>query len=49
VLTVPGGRIVIACAGNSIANANATPTDSSYTLTTRSLADPKVDVFFSKN
>jgi hypothetical protein len=48
VVTVPGGTIVIACKGNSIANANATTSDSSYTLTVVSTTDPKVDVYFSK-
>jgi hypothetical protein len=47
--TVPGGRIVIACLGNSIANASATTTDPGYTLTPRSLVNPRIDVFFSKN
>jgi len=46
---VPGGRIVIACLGNTIANASATTTDPGYTLTPRSLVDPRIDVFFSKN
>jgi hypothetical protein len=45
---VPGGTIVIACKGSSIANANATTSDSSYTLTVVSTSDPKVDVYFSK-
>jgi hypothetical protein len=42
---VPGGRIVIACLGNT----SATTTDPGYTLTPRSLVDPRIDVFFSKN
>jgi hypothetical protein len=45
---VPGGRIVVACTGNSIANANATVSDSTYTLTVRSTSNPRVDVFFGK-
>ena len=47
--TVPGGTISIACLGNKIANASATTTDPTYTLTPRSLVDPRIDVFFSKN
>jgi hypothetical protein len=46
---VPGGTISIACLGNTIANASATTTDASYTLTPRSLVNPRIDVFFSKN
>lgn len=46
---VPGGQIVIACSGDSIANASATLSDSSYTLTVKSTTDPNVDVVFTKN
>ncbi|MDQ1465292.1 MAG: hypothetical protein QOC73_2233, partial [Actinomycetota bacterium] len=49
VFDVPGGRVVVACSGNSIANANATVSDSSYTLTVKSTSNPAVDVFFTKN
>lgn len=45
---VPGGQIVIACANDSIANASATLSDSSYTLTVKSTTDPSVDVIFTK-
>lgn len=44
---VPGGQIVIACSGNSIANASATLTDSTYKLTVKSTTDPRVDVVFA--
>jgi hypothetical protein len=47
-LKFPGGQILIACSGNSIANANATPS-TGYTLTVRSTSNPQVDVFFAKS
>jgi len=42
---------VIACSGDSIANASATlsPVDPSYKLTVKSTVDPSVDVVFTKD
>jgi hypothetical protein len=45
---VPGGTIVIACSGNTIANASATPADSTYTVTAKLRADGGFDVVFTK-
>jgi hypothetical protein len=42
------GQIVIACSGDSIANANATTVVPGYTLTVRSTSNPQLDVFFAK-
>jgi hypothetical protein len=42
------GQIVIACSGDSIANANATTLVPGYTLTVRSTSNPQLDVFFAK-
>jgi hypothetical protein len=47
---VPGGQIIIACSGDSIANASASlKIDSGYALTVKSHTDPAVDVVFSKD